>query len=308
MRYACLSVVMVALFAIPFVPFLVTDTWLFPFITGKNFTFRILVEIAVVFWALLAVVDKSYRPRFSWLLPVLASLAGIMLVANLLGENPAKSFWSVFERMDGYVTLVHWMLLTVVLGSVLKDRRINFLGFKTTAWQVFFGTVLVASTLVVFKAMGQLAGTEAITQGGNRINSTLGNAAYMAIYMLFMFGIAALAIVKSKSFSWRITYGVLAIIFTTLLLLTATRGTMLGFVGGVILAALIVIFFERRAVKIRRFAIFGIVTICLMFGGLWLTKDTSLFVLNGNNIAKRLTSGISLSAPETRLTIWDIAF
>ena len=188
------------------------STWLFPFITGKNFTFRILVEIAVVFWALLALVDKSYRPRFSWLLPALASLAGIMLVANLLGESPAKSFWSVFERMDGYVTLIHWVLLTVVLGSVLKDKRINFLGFKTTAWQVFFGAVLMASILVVFTALEQIGGTKATTQGV-RINSTLGNAAYMAIYMLFMFGIAFSAMVKSRSFSWRITYGVLAIIF-----------------------------------------------------------------------------------------------
>ena len=308
MRYACLSVVMVALFAIPFVPFLVADSWLFPFITGKNFTFRILVEIAVVFWVLLALVDKSYRPRFSWLLPALASLAGIMLVANLLGESPAKSFWSVFERMDGYVTLIHWVLLTVVLGSVLKDKRINFLGFKTTAWQVFFGAVLMASILVVFTALEQIGGTEATTQGESRINSTLGNAAYMAIYMLFMFGIAFLAMVKSKSFSWRITYGVLAIIFSTLLLLTATRGTMLGFFGGIILAALIIIFFERRAVKMRRFAILGIVSVCLIFGGLWLAKDTSLFVYKGNNLAERLTSGISLSALDTRFTIWGMAF
>ena len=230
-----------------------------------------------------------------------------MLVANLLGEHSPKSFWSVFERMDGYVTLVHWILLTVVLGSVLKDKRINFLGFKTTAWQVFFGAVMLASTFVVFTAMKQLAGLEVVTQGASRINGTLGNAAYMAIYMLFMFGIVALAIVKSKSVGWRITYGALAIIFTTLLLLTATRGTTLGFIGGVILAALIVVLFEKRAVKMRRFAIGGIVSICLMFGGLWLAKDTSLFVFKGNNLAERLTTGISLSALDTRLTIWGMA-
>ena len=306
MRHACLSVVMVALFSLPIVPFLVFDDWLFPFITGKNFTFRILVEIAVVFWALLAVVDKNYRPRFSWLLPALASLAGIMLVANLLGEHPTKSFWSVFERMDGYVTLLHWVLLTVVLGSVLKDKRINFLGFKTTAWQVFFGAILIASILVVFKAMGQLAGTEVTTQGV-RINSTLGNAAYMSIYMLFMLSIATLAIVKSKSLAWRVTYGILAGIFTTLLLLAATRGTVIGFFVGVILVALVIIFFERRAVKLRRFAVGSIVALCLLIGGLYLVKDTSLLVYRERNIAERLTSSISLSALDTRFTIWGMA-
>ena len=153
-RYVCLAVVMVALFLLPFIPFLVTAEgsflvgggWLFPFITGKNFAFRILVEIAVVFWLLLALVDKSYRPRFSWLLPALASLVGIMLVANLFGEHPPSSFWSVLERMDGYVTLIHWVLLTVVLGSVLKDKLINFRGFQITTWQLFFGTVSVSYT------------------------------------------------------------------------------------------------------------------------------------------------------------------
>ncbi len=305
MRYVCLSVVMSALFLLPFVPVLVADIWIFPFITGKNFTFRILVEIAFVGWATLALIDKSHRPRFSWILVSLLTLCGIMLVANLLGEYPVKSFWSVFERMDGYVTLVHLVLLVIVLGSVLKDKRIKFLNFKTTAWQLFFGTILIASVLVVFKAAGQLAGTEVITQGETRINSTLGNAAYMAVYMLFMFFIAALAIVKSRSSAWQITYGVLAIIFATLLFLTATRGTVLGFIGGVILFTLIVIFFERRAVRLRSYAIYGIVVICLLIGGLWMAKDTTL--IQGSTVAKRLTTGISLSAMETRFTIWGIA-
>ena len=303
-----MSVVMVSLFSLPFIPSLVADSWSFPFITGKNFPFRILVEIAVVFWVLLALVDKSYRPRFSWLLPALASLAGIMLVANLLGEHPPKSFWSSFERMDGYVTLLHWVLLTVVLGSVLKDKPINFLGFKTTTWKLFLGTALLASILVALKGIGQVIGTEAVAHDPGRINGTLGNAAYMAIYMLFMFGVAALSIVKSKSLVWRLGSGTLAIIFATLLFFTATRGTVIGFFVGITLAALIVIFFKRQAVKLRRFAIFGIVSIGLIFSGLYLAKDTSLFVFQGRNIAERLTSGISLSALDIRLTVWGMAF
>ena len=124
--------VLVALFLLPFLPILAPDGWFFPFITAKGFAFRILVEVAFAFWVILALLDKSYRPRFSWLLPPLVALALIMFVANLLGEHPPKSFWGIFERMDGYVTLVHWVLLVPIMGSVMRDRPFNFFGFKTT--------------------------------------------------------------------------------------------------------------------------------------------------------------------------------
>ena len=35
----------------------------FPFITGKNFFFRIVVEILFALWAAAAIFDKKYRPR-----------------------------------------------------------------------------------------------------------------------------------------------------------------------------------------------------------------------------------------------------
>ncbi|HQT83005.1 MAG TPA: hypothetical protein PLW99_02565, partial [Candidatus Paceibacterota bacterium] len=56
-----------ALFLIPFTPLLITNSYFFPFITGKAFYFRILVEILVAAWVVLALLDKEYRPRFSWI-------------------------------------------------------------------------------------------------------------------------------------------------------------------------------------------------------------------------------------------------
>jgi len=62
-RWVALS----ALFLIPITPLLVANSFFFPFITGKAFYFRILVEIGVAAWVLLALLDKQYRPRFSWI-------------------------------------------------------------------------------------------------------------------------------------------------------------------------------------------------------------------------------------------------
>lgn len=41
---------------------------LFPYITGKNFGFRILVEIAAAAWVMLMILDKGFRPKKSILL------------------------------------------------------------------------------------------------------------------------------------------------------------------------------------------------------------------------------------------------
>src|SRR5205085_614632 len=56
------------IFALPLVPFIVSYTMFFPYIVGKNFTFRILVEIMTGAYIALAVVLPKYRPRRSFLL------------------------------------------------------------------------------------------------------------------------------------------------------------------------------------------------------------------------------------------------
>lgn len=107
-------VVIVGLFLVPFLPVYVVNDLFFPFITGKNFAFRIIIEIVFASWILLALYDAQYRPRFSWILAGFASFLVIMAFANALGQYPAQSFWSNFERMEGmspsYTYLCSWWL------------------------------------------------------------------------------------------------------------------------------------------------------------------------------------------------------
>lgn len=60
-------VVLGGVFLIPFLPFIVSSTMFFPFITGKNFTFRIIVELIFAAWLILALKDVAYRPRFTFI-------------------------------------------------------------------------------------------------------------------------------------------------------------------------------------------------------------------------------------------------
>ncbi|KKU80214.1 MAG: hypothetical protein UY07_C0049G0004 [Parcubacteria group bacterium GW2011_GWA1_47_8] len=101
--------VMFLTFAIvPFIAFIVLgQTTFFPYIVGKNFAFRIVVEIMFAGWVVLAAIDPAYRPKKSYLLGALAAFVGIITLAAIFGENPTKSFWSNFERMEGVVTYFH---------------------------------------------------------------------------------------------------------------------------------------------------------------------------------------------------------
>src|SRR3989344_5236305 len=58
-------IVLGGVFALPFIVFIVANNLFFPYITGKNFTFRIIVEIITGAWLALALVKPEYRPRKS---------------------------------------------------------------------------------------------------------------------------------------------------------------------------------------------------------------------------------------------------
>src|SRR3989344_2050613 len=95
------------LFLILFLPLYVSDSMFFPFITGKNFAFRIIVELITGAWIILALRAPAYRPKKSLILCALGAFVAVMAVADVLSENPFKSFLSKYERMEGFVALMH---------------------------------------------------------------------------------------------------------------------------------------------------------------------------------------------------------
>jgi O-antigen ligase/tetratricopeptide (TPR) repeat protein len=288
--------------AVLFLPLVVSESMFFPFITGKNFGFRIIVEVVLAAWILLALYDPRYRPRFSWLLPSLGSLLAVMFVANLLGAYAPKSFWSNYERMDGYVTLVHFAAYFLVLGSVLSHRTITVFGKATTSWYVFFLTALVPLCLVAGNAVLQLLGVVDTTMG-TRINGTLGNAAYMAIYMLFGVFVALWVAFHTKVAWLRWVCFGLAGLFAYLLVLSQTRGTMIGMAGGAFVGALYILIFMKDHVRVRQVAA-GILAMVVLAVGLLVIFKDSQFVTN-SPLLTRITA-VNLTELDLRIRIWEM--
>ncbi len=288
------TVVVGGLFLVLFLPLYVENDFFFPFITGKNFAFRIIVEVVFAAWVLLALLDVRYRPKFSWLLPTFAALLIVMFFANLFGQYPTKSFWSNFERMDGYVTLVHVFLFTFVLGSVLTTKKL---------WSYFLHTSVVVALLVALYGLGQQSGV--FTGGRDRVDSRLGNAAYMAVYMLFNIFFVAFLTLRSKVTAHRVLYVVVGAILAYTLLQTGTRGTFLGFVGGSATAIAYIALFGKKVPQLRKYAVgglFALTVLVLVFMGI---RDTD-YISQGP--LKRIASIDLQRDLAVRTTIWGMAW
>lgn len=285
-----------SVFAVPFVLLIVHSSLFFPYITGKNLAFRALVEIGFAAWLLLSFYDKTYRLRYSPVTIAIGAFVLVMAIANLFGEYAPKSFWSNFERMEGWVTLVHFFLYFLVLESTLHTEKL---------WNRFLKTALVAGTLIALAGFGQFLGIFDVSQGTAwRIDGTLGNSSYLGVYMLFQMFIAAWLFLRERSRNMRYFYGALFFFFAFILFNTGTRGSILGLLGGGVLGFAYLALMAERGALIKKIALGGIVAFLLAASGLYALRD-SAFVKNVPALDR--VASISLSEGGTRFLVWQVA-
>jgi len=260
-------------FALPLIVFIVAESLFFPFITGKNFAFRIIVEVMTGAWLALVLVNPAYRPRRSWLLGAFALFVCIVALADVFGAYPFKSIWSNFERMDGFVTLVHLFFYFIVASSVLNTEKL---------WRAFWHYALAVSFLVGLHGLFQFLGIASLNPGfssATRVDASFGNPIYLAVYMLFHAGLAALlwaqawdARAPGRRFWISVLYGSTIAFTTLILLLTGTRGAMLGLGGGIVIGLILLAVSSRETWRWTMPLLLGLV---LLASGFWLVRDAA---------------------------------
>ena len=280
-------------------PFIFYTDLYFPFITAKAYYFRVLVEIGFFAWLGLAVLNPAYRPKKSFLLGALGIFMVVVLVANIQGANPAYSFWSNYERMEGYITFLHLAAFFFVVTGVMQTKRL---------WEYFLNTAVAVGVAQVGWAALQVSGVLAVGMSADRIDGTLGNATYLAIYMVFTFFIALLLLVRHEGSRMVKYWYAAAMALSTLgVFWTATRGSLLGLLGGVVLSVVLMSIFDRKR-KVLRNATIGVFVFIFVFGILVTGFKESALVQNVNAL-KRIAS-ISLTETTTvaRFYNWNTAW
>ncbi len=287
-----------SIFLIPFIPLIVAPSLFFPFVTGKNFAFRIITEILLALWLILLLKDTSYRPKKSWLFAAIVAFVSIIALADILGGNFSKSFWSNYERMEGLVTHLHLLGYFAVVSSVLVTEKL---------WTRFFQTSLVVSLVMAGYGFLQLAGKIVINQGGVRIDGTFGNASYLAVYALFHIFIAWFLFVKEKTDSrLRAFYAIAALLNLIILYYTATRGAILGLVAGAFLTLLLIAIFEKENKLARKLSLVAIAAV-IALSGIFLAVRETAFVQKSQVLSRFASISLSETTTKARFLVWDMA-
>ncbi len=263
LKYSLWGVLFLALLT----PLLVSSSFIFPFITLKTFYFKILAEVALFLYILLALADKNYRPQFNSLLWSILMFLFVVLITSIVGLNPFKSLWGTIERGEGFNFLAHLVVYIFILSQLFRSHRI---------WLNYFTFSISIAILVGLYALSQQAGFDLSwivpNSSGGRLSSTLGNPAYLAAYSLGHFWLAVYLFLRRPFWLWRIFFGLSAVFNIYLLFNTQTRGAMLAFIATIFLFIIYFIFTSRYK-KIKYYFLAVLFLLFLSAGFIYLNKD-----------------------------------
>lgn len=336
-------VIIAGVFGVLLVPIVVANANFFPFITGKAYMLRILVEIISAAWLVLIVLDPSYRPKKTAITISVVVLALVSLLSNIFGMNAERSIWSNYERMEGWIMIAHLCLYFCIATSVMKGRKIwnYWLGFSLGVSLVIAGWGIFQINCANMKAgnnglikdtkfctdlsKGSLArffGGLQIMQG-DRLNSTLGNAGYYGVYTMIHVFIAALLLARALALKWSPTSKSLIIVSGVLNLValyyTATRGSMIGLIVGTILVCAAYSFFvlinsskdnnsDSGAEMPKSFYVSIGIILLIIFTVLiiWLSRRSD-FVQSSSFLSRYANISLSDTKSQARAYIWPMA-
>jgi len=294
-------IIWVGLIGICFIPLLVRGSYYFPFIVPKTLAFRIIVEILFLAFLGLAVIKKEYRPKINLVLVLFFLYLITIFISSALAGTFQLSFWSNNERSEGLLLMAHLFLFLLILSNFL--RRIK-------DWIVLFEFSFLSSLLVSFVALGQHLNWSWLIEssGGARLASTLGNAGYVAGYLIFniFFGLLLFFFRKNKYFRLYYILGILLQVFVVLN--TLTRGGIIALSFSIFAFICYFVFYHSKSNKLIRNS--GIVALLLMVifsGFLFLNRQADW--VQKNNVLEKIVS-ISPNAPtaQNRLMTWNSAY
>lgn len=285
------------LFALLFTPLIVASSLYFPYVTGKVFAFRIGVSIIAVLYAILVYKKPEFLPKKSSILSASGLFVLFLVVSNSFGTDPFNSFFSNFERMEGWFTHFYLFLYLVIISSVFTNQKI---------WNWFFEVSLLVANILALNAL--FDSTE-------RTQVFLGNSTYVAVYALFNLFFALLLGYRSikkqiqplpARFVLYVYYMSSVLLLGYLIFRTQTRGTVLGLISSLILFLILTAITYRKNKKVRLISI-SLFAITIAGAGIFWSMKDSQFVVSHPSLARIATISASEGTGKARLMNWGIA-
>jgi len=287
----------ILLYLVPFLALIFVEGFYFPFVITKTVFFRLVLQLGLSFYFLLLALNfKKYRPRFNWPLALVVIFFLIQLAAAIFGLDFYKSFWSDFERMEGVVSLIYLAVYLFLLQIFLRDKK---------DWLFYVRLILISSVLVSLYGLAQKFSIIPVFESGiGRVTSTIGNAAFLAGYLLVAVGLGIYYYFNEA----RQNYKYLALAATGLnlivLLLTSTRGAILGLAAGVLVFLILNAIFLSG--QVRKNSSIILLAVVLIFSSFYFFRSN--FAGSKIEFLNRMaTISVSDGSVNNRLVVWRMA-
>ena len=223
-------------------PALVSTTMFFPFISGKVLYFRVVIELALLFFMFYFLsaprdVSESLKKIFRQPLFIAASIfVAAFLLTSITGVNFYNSFLSNFERGDGAFQLLHLYIFFFLLLAYFPAKK---------DWLKLLKFSLLVSLFIALYAIAQQLRSPYVIGDYSRPPGPLGNPSYLSVYAMFHLLFALFVIYGTKPLAGKLVWLSIALLNLYALLKAQTRGTIIGLAVAVFIAFLILSFRSR---------------------------------------------------------------
>lgn len=280
------------------VPLVIFKDFISPFHFGKVIVFRSIIDVLFVFYLVLVWHNRSYLPPRNLIFWSVGIFTAVFGLTTLTSIQPYDSFWGYLERMGGFWSFLHYFIYFIILTSIFRNKE---------DWLRLINAALFIGLLSAFYGFGQRTNNDFFIGSGGRgrIFGTIGNPALFAGYELIV-SFLALTLFFSKdriSGLGRIFYAATFFIASLALLMTATRGAILGLgVGIFTFFILYILLYQSR--KLRTVFIFATVFVVAAVFVSQIFKD-SKFITESRYLVRITDLSFSSYTVQTRFWAWE---
>ena len=283
-----------------FVPLIIFKDFISPFHFGKVVVFRSLIEVLGAAYLVLILKDRSFLPRRDKVFWALLLFVLAFSLTTLTSVLQYPSFWGSLERMGGLWTFWHYFVFFIILTSVLTKKE---------HWQRLFNLTIFAGVLSAFYGFGQKTDIDFFIGSGGRerIFGTIGNPALFAGYQLLtVFLSLTMYFVKQNKNNLKIFYLSAFIITSVAVLMTAVRGSVLGYAIGITVFAFL--WMRHKKSRIGRLVFNVLVGSAVLFVILASLLGDSSFIKKSRYLSRITDLSITSITVQTRFWAWQAGF
>ena len=262
--------------------FFVFKGLLFPFITSKQISFNIIIEVLFIFWIAFVVKYPEYKPKKSFITYGLIAFFSVLTLSCWTGVDFNLSFWGDVERMLGVFHLLHFLAFYIILITAFR---------KQSDWNILFIASIIAAVIQSFYVISV-----------NNHYGTIGNTAYVSGYLIFNIYFSVLLFFKYKKNKLKWFFLIPVLIMLLAFEKADTTGALVGLGFSIIMIFLLYgLLIKNR--KVKAFTIFAFVFISI-FSWVLLVNKNSDFVKKIPVLKNVRELSFQKNTFQTRLISW----